>query len=232
MPAAVLVVHDEPDTRELAVTALRAAFLDVIGFDDPMAALNAIEDDTRVRVLVTRVAFGPGKLNGVALARMVRVKRPGTKLFSSLARKMHATRRVSGCSYRSRLILTLSSRRLPVCWPRETDLHARCRQGRRWPKRGPLTHGSARLTPDNDAHGVVEPTACKAANRKTPISSGNRNSATFSPISPPSEPMIAPPAQAAKGYVRLRVAGLPTLCDQSASITRICRQMPRPPGRC
>ena len=62
MPAAVLVVHDEPDTRELAVTALRAAFLDVIGFDDPMAALNAIEDDTRVRVLVTRVAFGPGKL--------------------------------------------------------------------------------------------------------------------------------------------------------------------------
>ena len=80
MPAAVLVVHNEPNTRELAVTALRAAFLDVIGFDDPMAALNAIEDDTRIRVLVTRVAFGAGKLNGVALARMVRVKRPGTKV--------------------------------------------------------------------------------------------------------------------------------------------------------
>jgi DNA-binding NtrC family response regulator len=80
MPAAVLVVHEEPDTRELAVTALRAAFLEVIGFDDPMAALNAIEDDTRVRVLVTRVAFGPGKPNSVALARMVRVKRPGTEV--------------------------------------------------------------------------------------------------------------------------------------------------------
>jgi DNA-binding NtrC family response regulator len=45
MPTAALVVHDEPHTRELAVTALRAAFLDVVGFDDPMAALNAIDDD-------------------------------------------------------------------------------------------------------------------------------------------------------------------------------------------
>jgi DNA-binding NtrC family response regulator len=80
MPAAVLVVHDEQNTRELAVTALRAAFLDVIGLEDPMAALNAIEDDTRIRVLVTRVAFGLGKVNGVALARMVRIERPGTKV--------------------------------------------------------------------------------------------------------------------------------------------------------
>ena len=38
-------------------------------------------------------------------------------------------------------------------------------------------------------------TACKAANRKPPISSGNRNSAPPSPISPPSAPMIAPPAK-------------------------------------
>jgi hypothetical protein len=33
MPTAALVVHDEPHTRELAVTALRAAFLDVVGFN-------------------------------------------------------------------------------------------------------------------------------------------------------------------------------------------------------
>jgi DNA-binding NtrC family response regulator len=78
MPAPVLVVHDEQDTRELAVTALRAAFLEVVGFEDPMAALNAIETDSRIRVLVTRVVFGPDKPHGVALARMVRVKRPGT----------------------------------------------------------------------------------------------------------------------------------------------------------
>jgi hypothetical protein len=34
----------------------------------------------RVRVLVTRVMFGSGKLNGIALAHMVRVKWPGTKV--------------------------------------------------------------------------------------------------------------------------------------------------------
>jgi DNA-binding NtrC family response regulator len=80
MPAAVLVVHDDQNIRDLAVSALRAVFLDAIGFDDPMVALDAIEASSRVRVLVTRVAFGPGKPNGVALARMVRLKRPGTKV--------------------------------------------------------------------------------------------------------------------------------------------------------
>jgi hypothetical protein len=32
----LLVVHNEQETRDLAVTASRAAFLEVIGFDDPM----------------------------------------------------------------------------------------------------------------------------------------------------------------------------------------------------
>ena len=80
MPAAVIVVHDEQDVRDLAVAALRAAFLEVVGFEDPMAALAAMEASSRVRVLVTRVVFGPGKPHGVALALMVRVKRPGTKV--------------------------------------------------------------------------------------------------------------------------------------------------------
>jgi DNA-binding NtrC family response regulator len=80
MPAPVLVVHDEQSTRELAMAALREAFLEVVGFADPIAALDTIEADPCVRVLVTRVTFGPGKLNGVALARMIRVKRPGTKI--------------------------------------------------------------------------------------------------------------------------------------------------------
>jgi CheY-like chemotaxis protein len=80
MPAAVLVVHDERNTRELAVSALRAAFLEAVGFADPMAALDAIQASSHVRVLVTRVMFGPDKLNGIALARMVRVKRPSSSL--------------------------------------------------------------------------------------------------------------------------------------------------------
>jgi CheY-like chemotaxis protein len=49
MPAAVLVVHDEQNTRELAVSALPAAFLEVVGFEDPVAALDAIETSSRVR---------------------------------------------------------------------------------------------------------------------------------------------------------------------------------------
>jgi len=42
--------------------------------------LDAIEASSCVRVLVTRVDFGPGRPNGIALARMIRVKRPGTKV--------------------------------------------------------------------------------------------------------------------------------------------------------
>jgi DNA-binding NtrC family response regulator len=87
MPSAVIVVHDERNTRELAVVSLRVAFLEVTAFEDPMTALDAIEEASScVRVLITRVAFEPGKLNGIALARMVRMKRPGTKVvFVALA---------------------------------------------------------------------------------------------------------------------------------------------------
>lgn len=45
-----------------------------------MAALDAIESEPGLRVLVTRISFGAGKPNGAALARMAREKRPGTKI--------------------------------------------------------------------------------------------------------------------------------------------------------
>jgi DNA-binding NtrC family response regulator len=80
MPAPVVVVHDEDDMREQALGALRGAGHGVIGLSDPTAALNAIEATSRVRVVVTRVDFGAGKLNGVALARMLKVKRLGVKM--------------------------------------------------------------------------------------------------------------------------------------------------------
>jgi DNA-binding NtrC family response regulator len=79
MPVPVLVVHDEIDTLALAVGALRAAGLEALGFGDPMDGLKAIEADSQVRVLVTRMNFGRGKLNGLALARMLLVKRRGLK---------------------------------------------------------------------------------------------------------------------------------------------------------
>jgi FixJ family two-component response regulator len=77
MPAPVIVVHDEDDVRQSTVDALLAAGHECVGFVDPMTALDAIEDNTRVRVLVTRVDFGEGKLSGLALSRMLLVKRAG-----------------------------------------------------------------------------------------------------------------------------------------------------------
>jgi DNA-binding NtrC family response regulator len=72
MPAPVIIVHNEPDIREQALSALITAGVEAAAFDDPLAALDAIEAASRVRVLVTRVNFGPGHLNGVALANMVK----------------------------------------------------------------------------------------------------------------------------------------------------------------
>ena len=69
-PHSGLVAHDDTATRELAVAALNAAGVTAVGLHDPIAALDAIEGAFLVRVLVTRVDFGDGKLNGVALARM------------------------------------------------------------------------------------------------------------------------------------------------------------------
>jgi hypothetical protein len=80
MPEPVLVAHGDQETRDLAVSELRAAFLGVMGFDNPLATLAAMAADSRVRVLVTGVEFGPGRPNGVALARMVRIKMPGTRV--------------------------------------------------------------------------------------------------------------------------------------------------------
>ena len=49
VPAPIIVVHDEPETRELAVSALCSAGLQAVGFDDPIEALTAVEADTRAR---------------------------------------------------------------------------------------------------------------------------------------------------------------------------------------
>jgi DNA-binding NtrC family response regulator len=85
MPASVVVVHDDPDFVDQLALALSLAGYDVISFVDPMAALDAFDASHLLEVLVTRVQFGLGKMNGVALARMARSKRPGVRvLFTAL----------------------------------------------------------------------------------------------------------------------------------------------------
>ncbi len=80
MPAPIIVVHDNSDTRGLATHALRDAGYEVTAYDSPMAVLKVLDNPTRIRVLVTRVDFGAGKLNGAALARMVRYRQPAAKV--------------------------------------------------------------------------------------------------------------------------------------------------------
>lgn len=46
-----------------------------------MMALDALDRLTRAEVLVTCADFGPGQPNGIALARMARIRRPGIKVF-------------------------------------------------------------------------------------------------------------------------------------------------------
>jgi DNA-binding NtrC family response regulator len=78
--ALIAVVHNDSDMRELMVLTLRAAGHSAVGIEDPLRALETIEADSCFRALVTGFDFGSGKLNGVALARMLRLARPGFKI--------------------------------------------------------------------------------------------------------------------------------------------------------
>jgi len=75
-----IVVHDDHATRELATNVLRDTGYQVTAFDSPMQVLDAMDAATRIWVVVTRVDFGSRKLNGAALARMVRLRQPATKV--------------------------------------------------------------------------------------------------------------------------------------------------------
>jgi len=74
--AVVLAVHNDVETQRLALTVLNAAGHKAIAFDDPMAALDALDGGTCPDLLITRANFDRGKVNGVALARMVKAKCP------------------------------------------------------------------------------------------------------------------------------------------------------------
>jgi DNA-binding NtrC family response regulator len=80
MPAPVLVICDQSDIRDGCLSALRRAGHEVLGFDNATTALDAIEAGSKARVAVTRIDFGDGKLNGVAFARMLRLKRPNVRV--------------------------------------------------------------------------------------------------------------------------------------------------------
>jgi DNA-binding NtrC family response regulator len=84
MAANVIMVHDDPRFIEEAAAALRLAGHELTTFADPNQALTALEH-TPFEILITRVRFLPGRPNGVSLARMARLKRPGIKVLFTVA---------------------------------------------------------------------------------------------------------------------------------------------------
>ena len=80
MTARIFIVHDDSEFSADVRSALEAAGHAAATFDDPMVALDALEAAQQMELLITRASFGPGKLNGIALARMVRFKRPSVRV--------------------------------------------------------------------------------------------------------------------------------------------------------
>ena len=66
MPAHIVIVHTDAAFLEAVCAALSASGKSVSGYSDAMQALDALEGATTTDVLVTRVDFGRGTLNGVA----------------------------------------------------------------------------------------------------------------------------------------------------------------------
>ena len=100
MPAEVVVVLSDPSFAQNVVDFLLKLDIDAMQIDTSGAALDVLEGATRIELLVTSVDFGVDQPNGVALARLARVKRPGIKvlfigepehdyLFASLREVMH-----------------------------------------------------------------------------------------------------------------------------------------------
>ena len=80
MPSRVVVACEEAEFANITADALRTTERSVIAFHDSMAALDALEAASKVELLVTCMEFGPGKVNGIALARMARLKKPGVRV--------------------------------------------------------------------------------------------------------------------------------------------------------
>jgi len=78
-PCVILVVEDEPLTREVAAAVLEDAGYKVIVAAGARAALTALEDGATVNLLFTDIQM-PGGVDGIELARLVRDRWPAMPL--------------------------------------------------------------------------------------------------------------------------------------------------------
>jgi len=83
MPAQIILVNDDQDFARQASAALQDVGYSVAFFIDPDGAWDAIRGLSVARLLITKILFAPGKLNGIALAHSAhRRKAPLKVLFT------------------------------------------------------------------------------------------------------------------------------------------------------
>ena len=80
MPARIVVVLNDPILADATASALNTDGYDALAIHDPMVALTMLEQAADIELLVTSTNFRPGKPNGLALARMTKLKRPQLKV--------------------------------------------------------------------------------------------------------------------------------------------------------
>ena len=78
-PAHILLVDDEEGFRYAAAKALQTAGFEVVAVPDYRGALEMLEGDGPLDLLVTDIVM-PDRVNGFALARMARMRRLDLKV--------------------------------------------------------------------------------------------------------------------------------------------------------
>jgi DNA-binding NtrC family response regulator len=78
--AQIVVVHDDPNFIDGALTALRTAGYEVALFTNSMSATRALRHARLIDVLITRIRFPVGMPHGLALARSALLTHPGLKV--------------------------------------------------------------------------------------------------------------------------------------------------------
>jgi signal transduction histidine kinase/CheY-like chemotaxis protein len=73
--AAVLVIDDDPDVREMAIAAVESLGFMATGVDGGHAALELLERSTQIDLML--VDYAMPDLNGIEAVRLIRAKRPG-----------------------------------------------------------------------------------------------------------------------------------------------------------
>ena len=86
MGGRILIVHDDDHFIARAAAALQAVGNTVTTSSAALEAIHQLDAMTPPDVLITRMRFGPGRSNGLALARMAHHRHPQIKIIFTALR--------------------------------------------------------------------------------------------------------------------------------------------------